>query len=78
MNYPSRKMAKQKTYQLGEVLGFGKYTGCTVEMIIEVDPKYMQWCADNIDGFCLSDGAKRRLQERFREDMSVTQSLKRQ
>ena len=72
-------MVKAKTYQLGEVLEFGKYAnkGCTVEMIIEVDPKYIQWCVDNVDGFNLSVGAKRRLQERFREDMSVTQILKR-
>jgi len=61
-------MTKIKTYQLGEVIEFGKYAGkgITVEMAIDADPKYIQWCADNVHGFVLSEGSKLALQERFR------------
>ena len=66
---------KIKYYQLGEVMPFGKYKGVSIEVMIETDPKYVQWLLDNVDNFYLSDGSKKRLQERFREDKTVTQIL---
>lgn len=36
---------------LGSKLNFGKYKGETVELVLRLDPTYLDWCLDNVDGF---------------------------
>lgn len=58
-------MAKAKTYQLGEVLEFGKYAdkGMTMEEIINIEPRWIQICIKQMF-FKLSPGAERKLMQR--------------
>lgn len=68
-------MNNKKEYQLGEVFHWGKHKGVHVETVILTDPAYIQWCLDNIPEFCLSEGAKRALNDRLREDLTISQTL---
>lgn len=69
-------MGKQfKEYRLDEIFRWGKYKDTSVEAVILTDPGYIQWCLDNIPEFTLSVNAKHALNERLREDCSVTQIL---
>lgn len=34
----------------GRVLHFGKYDGCEIERVLEIDPEYLLWASTNIKG----------------------------
>lgn len=34
----------------GRVLHFGKYDGCEIERVLEIDPEYLLWASANIAG----------------------------
>lgn len=34
----------------GRVLHFGKYDGCEISHVLEVDPAYLLWAAANVKG----------------------------
>jgi len=44
-------------YALDTRIAFGKYIGETMETVVRVDPGYVRWCLEKIDGLCLSDDA---------------------
>lgn len=44
-----------KFYDLDTVFTFGKYEGKTVREILELQPKYLDWCTINLDHFYISD-----------------------
>ena len=44
-----------------DILTFGKYKDRTIEYILVVDPKYLEWAIDNIQGFKLSKSVLRKL-----------------
>ncbi len=54
-------------YSLADYLIFGKYKGRSIQVIIETDPQYLQWCVDNIPDFTLDGQTKKILQENLRE-----------
>ena len=39
------------TYDLDTPLAFGKYKGRTVEDVLEEDPAYLLWAAENVESF---------------------------
>lgn len=51
-----------KMYNLKTRLDFGKYKGDTVDDVITNDPQYLEWCLENVDGFCLTKSAKHELE----------------
>ena len=55
-----------KYWQLGEILDFGKYKGKSLEEVIKLDPKYIEWCLEKIEDFYLSAGAKKFLNKIYR------------
>lgn len=44
-----------KFYNLDTEFTFGKYEGKTVREILELQPKYLDWCAINLDHFYISE-----------------------
>ena len=42
-------------------LTFGKYVGETMETVIRLDPGYVRWALDKIEGLCLSPDAEQLL-----------------
>lgn len=42
---------------------FGKYKGRTVDQVIHINPRYVQWAQKNIHFFSLSPAQKRNLEE---------------
>jgi len=44
-----------KFYDIDTEFTFGKYEGKTVREILELQPKYLDWCAINLDHFYISD-----------------------
>lgn len=43
-----------KFYELDSVFTFGKYEGMTIKEVFERDPKYIDFCYNNIDEFYVS------------------------
>lgn len=39
---------KKPVLGLGDKIPFGKYSGHTVEHVVRVDPKYMNWAVENV------------------------------
>lgn len=39
----------EATHWLTTVMTFGKYKGCTVEHLLETDPKYLLWVSENVE-----------------------------
>lgn len=44
-----------KRYNKYSVFNFGMYKGYEVGLIFVVDPGYIEWCIDEITGFCITD-----------------------
>lgn len=45
------------------MITFGKYKGKTVDQVIHINPRYIQWAEENIPFFSLSHAQKRNLEE---------------
>ena len=45
------------------MMTFGKYKGKTVDHVIHINPRYIQWAEENIPFFSLSPAQKRNLEE---------------
>jgi len=39
------------SYQITEIINFGKFKGKTLQEIFEVELSYVQWCILNLDHF---------------------------
>jgi len=50
-------MKHSHIYELTDSLQFGKYRGYALQTILLQKPKYILWCARNVDAFCMSDRA---------------------
>ena len=50
-------MRAGKYYMLDTKLGFGKYLGETMEAVIRLDPGYVKWAVEKIEGLTLSADA---------------------
>lgn len=50
-------MGKYKIYRPESKFGFGQYADSTIDEIITKDPDYVQWCAEEVDGFVLDEEA---------------------
>lgn len=50
-----------KFYDLDSVFTFGKYEGKTIKEVFESDPKYIDFCFNNIDEFYVSPEVMREL-----------------
>lgn len=48
-------------YSKGTKLSFGKYEGQVIDDIIDTNPKYIQWCLENVKWFSLSKSLVQRL-----------------
>jgi len=46
-----------KWYALDTRLAFGKYIGETMETVIRLDPGYVTWILQKVEGLCISDEA---------------------
>jgi hypothetical protein len=44
-------------YALDTPLAFGKYIGESMETVIRLDPGYVRWVAEKIEGLCLAEEA---------------------
>ncbi len=44
-----------KLYDLNSVLNFGQYKGEKLNVIFEKNPKYIDWCFQKIEWFCITD-----------------------
>jgi hypothetical protein len=44
---------RDRPYGLGVLLGFGPYATEDVETVIRVDPRYIHWCLQTVNGFVL-------------------------
>ena len=44
-----------KFYDLNTEFTFGKYEGKTIRDVLEIQPKYLDWCAINLDHFYISE-----------------------
>ena len=42
-------------YNFDTKFTFGKYEGKTLQEVIEIQPSYIEWCAINLDHFCISE-----------------------
>ena len=49
-------------YSLNDELPFGKHKGELVEDVVYLDPEYLDWCVENVEGFELDDEAFMMLQ----------------
>lgn len=67
-----RHFGERKTTALsaGSALDFGKYKGSIIERILELDPQYLWWCIENVEGFSerLEDGLEGRIAEAAQDD----------
>jgi hypothetical protein len=48
---------------LSSTFWFGKYKDRMIEEICSEDPKYLEWCIENIKGFVLSNDAYKMYEE---------------
>lgn len=39
---------------LGQTMGFGKYSELSLEEVMSSDSSYIAWCIDNVSEFCMS------------------------
>ena len=46
-----------------KMITFGKYKGKTVDQVIHINPRYVQWAEENVEFFSLSPAQKRNLEE---------------
>jgi len=46
-----------------KMMTFGKYKGKTVDQVIHINPRYIQWAEENVHFFSLSPTQKRNLEE---------------
>jgi uncharacterized protein (DUF3820 family) len=57
-------------YITNTVLSFGKYKGKTVSEISKLNPSYLLWCTENIEGFKLDENYKIILEELVKAEHS--------
>ena len=55
------------TYTLLSIMKFGKYKGNTLQDVIDDDPRYVQWCINELEWFKVDQEAKMYLQEALSE-----------
>ena len=46
---------KSYTYQLHDVMKFGKFKGLLIQSIIDQNPWYIKWCVSKLANFLISD-----------------------
>ncbi|MDH6304283.1 hypothetical protein M2459_001011 [Parabacteroides sp. PF5-5] len=59
-------------YHLDTPFTFGKYKGQTLAEVFHKDPIYVEWCALNINSFCLSDDAMVKIDEHYGDEMYLS------
>lgn len=64
-----------KFYDLDSVFTFGKYEGKTIKEVYEQDPKYIDFCFNNIDEFYVSPEVMRELRATNLADLSEPAGL---
>lgn len=42
-------------YNINTTFYFGKYKGKTVKDVLDIQPSYLNWCAENLDKFIISE-----------------------
>lgn len=57
------------------VFGFGKHRGMTYLDVREIDPWYIQWCAESIEWFKLTPDEKEYVDELVDEQSGPTDEL---
>jgi hypothetical protein len=62
MDDPWKEPPKKLTTKLRN----GKYAGRTIEEVIELDPKYLNYCIENYDNFELDNEAYTKLVEELK------------
>ena len=60
MNLTGKKNVepRKRYHHLSDVLKWGKHEGQSIEDIITDNPKYIEWCLENLDWFDLSKSAR--------------------
>lgn len=53
----------KRPYTLDTVFVFGKYKGKSVSQVLDINPRYVQWCLETIEWFKLDKFAIARLDE---------------
>ena len=61
-----KKGNNMKFYDIDSVFTFGKYEGMTIAEVYEKDPKYINYCKENIDEFYVSPAVMRELKSMSR------------
>jgi hypothetical protein len=64
-----------KFYDLDSVFTFGKYEGKTIKEVFERDPKYIDFCFNNIDEFYVSPEVMRELRDLNLAEISEPSAL---
>ena len=58
-------------YALDTPLAFGKYVGENMETVIRLDPGYVRWAIEHVDGLCISEPATRLLDELLKAESAT-------
>ena len=55
-------------YALDTPLSFGQYAGEKMETVIRLNPGYVSWAIEHVEGLCLSEGAQTLLDQMLARD----------
>jgi hypothetical protein len=58
-------------YALDTPLSFGQYAGEKMETVIRLNPGYVRWAIEHVDGMCLSEGAQALLDNMLTRDLEA-------
>ena len=58
-------------YALDTPLSFGQYAGEKMETVIRLNPGYVRWAIEHVDGMCLSEGAQTLLDQMLTRDLEA-------
>lgn len=64
-----------KFYDIDSVFTFGKYEGETLAEVFEKDPKYINYCQENIDDFYISPSVLKELKSTSRDNRLLNANL---
>ena len=58
-------------YALDTPLSFGQYAGEKMETVIRLNPGYVSWAIEHVDGMCLGEGAQTLLDQMLTRDLEA-------
>ncbi len=64
-----------KFYDIDSIFTFGKYEGQTLAEVFEKDPKYINYCQENIDDFYISPDVLKELRSSSRDNKLLSANL---